>query len=282
MPYVRILDPSASPLAFFGAEVRRARERHDRMSQAQLAQICHCDPSVVSRVESNESNPPEGFAEGCDKAFPEMDGWFTRFAMRYRFWADGIIPRWFEDWLSHEQKANLLRIWHPLIVPGLFQTADYIRALWERDQPEASAETIEELISARLARQAIFDRSDPPHVLLVLTEYALRNLIGTPRVMHDQLIALAELSNRSFISVQVIPEGEGANTGLGGAFWIASAEGQADLLLIEAVEDQTYDSATLLRKAAVTFDRLRGDALPRSASRNLIMKVAGEEWKQPT
>ncbi|HEY3735065.1 MAG TPA: DUF397 domain-containing protein [Streptosporangiaceae bacterium] len=34
-----------------------------------------------------------------------------------------------------------------------------------------------------------------------------------------------------------------------------------------------------MRKAAVAFDRVRGNALPRDASRDLILKVADEQWK---
>ncbi len=49
---------------------------------------------------------------------------------------------------------------------------------------------------------------------------------------------------------------------------------------MEAVEDETTEKRSLVRKAAVTFDRVRGDALPRDASRDLVLKVADERWKQ--
>ena len=80
--------------------------------------------------------------------------------------------------------------------------------------------------------------------------------------------------------MQVIPVSNGANAGLAGAFDIAVADGMPETLRTESVEDQTTEKRSLVRKAAVAFDRVRGDALPRDASRELILKVAEERWKQ--
>jgi hypothetical protein len=279
MPYVRPLNPSASPLAFFGAEVRRARERREpRMSQTQLGAICHCDGSVVSRVEGAECDPPEGFPAGCDEAFPDMFGWFSRFCLEYRLWGDGPIPRWFEDWLIAEQQATTLRIWQPLVIPGLFQTPDYARALFEAAQTDISPESLDDLVAARVGRQAIFDSAEPPQVIAVLDEAALHRLVGSAQIMHDQLIRLCAMSERPFISVQVIPASTGAHAGLAGSFMLASLDGKPDILHIDAVEDLLIDRGALVRKAVVAFDRVRGDSLPRTISRDLILKVAGEQW----
>jgi hypothetical protein len=51
---------------------------------------------------------------------------------------------------------------------------------------------------------------------------------------------------------------------------------------MEAIVDQNTEKRSLVRKAAVAFDRVRADALPRDASRDLILKVADERWKQAT
>jgi hypothetical protein len=279
MPYIRPLNPSASPLAFFGAEVRRARERCEpRMSQAQLGAICHCDGSVVSRVEGAECDPPEGFAPGCDEAFPNMFGWFSRFYLEYRLWGDSPIPRWFEDWLIAEQHATTLRIWQPVVIPGLFQTADYARALFEAAQTDISQESLDDMVTARVARQAIFDTTTPPQVIAVLDEAVLHRLIGSPAIMHDQLTRLAAMSERPFITVQIIPSSTGAHAGLAGSFMLATVDGKPDMLHIDSVEDQLTDRIPLVRKAVVAFDHVRGDALPRTISRELILKVAGEQW----
>jgi Domain of unknown function (DUF5753) len=124
----------------------------------------------------------------------------------------------------------------------------------------------------------IFDRADPPDVTVVLDEAVLHRPIGTPAVMHDALVHVAEMALRPSIVVQVVPSSKGANAGIGGAFDIASADGTSDTLRMDGVEDQTPENRSLVRKHRVAFNRVRGDALSRDASRDLILKAA-EQWK---
>ena len=116
---------------------------------------------------------------------------------------------------------------------------------------------ISALVAAQLARQAIFDRPDPPDVAVVLDEAVLHRLIGSPQVMHDQLRQVAEFSVRPYILVQVVPAGNGANAGLGGPLNIASGDGTPDVLHMDAVEGNTTEQRPLVRKAAVAFGRVR-------------------------
>jgi len=67
MPGKRDLDPEMSPLHFFGAEVRRAREAA-AMTLADLGARVPCDASTVSRIESGQLSPAERFAGACDEA----------------------------------------------------------------------------------------------------------------------------------------------------------------------------------------------------------------------
>jgi hypothetical protein len=53
---------------------------------------------------------------------------------------------------------------------------------------------------------------------------------------------------------------------------------QFSVVLIEAIEDQTIRDPDVVRKAAVAFDLVRGDALPRGASQDMILKVAEDKW----
>ena len=248
------------------------------MTQTGLAVTVPCDNSTVSKVEAGDLAPTERFAVACDEAFPHMAGWFARFYHDCQMWGNGPFPRWFEDWLAAEQQAVTLRIWQPLVVPGLVQTADYARALFLAAQADASEEAMDQFVAARLGRQGIFDKPDRPNVLIVLDESVLHRLIGTPKVTYDQLVQVADMSVRSYISVQVVPAGAGGHAGLDGAFMIAEVEGKSDIMHIDAVEGLTIEKSAQVRNAAVVFDRVRGDALPRGASRDLILRVAEERW----
>jgi hypothetical protein len=54
------------------------------------------------------------------------------------------------------------------IVPGLVQTEEYARAIFE-GEPHATPQQVEEAVEARIERQAIFDRPNPPQFLAVVT-----------------------------------------------------------------------------------------------------------------
>jgi transcriptional regulator with XRE-family HTH domain len=273
-------DPASNPAAFLGAELRRARVAAGFTSQEALAARLGYDRTVIAKAETGERPPTPEVADALEAELfgSSPSGLVGRLASLARR-ADGPVPAWFEDWLEAERQALTLRYWQPIIVPGLFQTAEYARALLLAAQTDTSDEAIGALVAARLARQAIFDKPDPPDVVVVLDEVVLRRLVGSPQVMHEQLTQIADLSGRSYISVQVVPADNGANAGLGGALNIASGDGTPDVVHMDAVEGQTTERRALVRKAAVAFERVRGDALSRRQSRDLIFRLADELWK---
>ena len=81
------------------------------------------------------------------------------------------------------------------------------------------------------------------------------------------------------MSIQVIRFAAGARTGLLGAFVIAALDGDGSNVYLEtATTGQVVEVPSATREAGLIFDNLRGEALPRTASRDLIMKVAQERW----
>lgn len=271
-------DPETNPAAFLGGELRRARVAAGFSSQDALAAKLGFDRTVVAKAETGERPPTDEVLAAWCQACRLDDELFGRLVVLARR-ADGPVPTWFEDWLRAEGEAQSLRIWSPTLIPGLLQTAEYARALFLAEQSDTSDDAIDALVAARLERQTILDRPDPPDVVVVLDEAVLHRLIGSPPVMHDALVHVAELSRRPYVVVQVVPACNGASAGLAGAFDIAAADGMPETLRMEGVEDQTVEKRSLVRKATVAFDRVRGDALPRDASRDLILKVADEKWK---
>jgi transcriptional regulator with XRE-family HTH domain len=264
-------------LHWFGAEFRRGREAAG-LTQSQFGATVPCDNSTVSKVEAGELNPSERFLTAIVENFPHLD-WLIRFYNDSQQWGDAPFPRWFEDWLQREKQARTLRIWQPLVIPGLLQTAEYARALFLAAQTGISEEVLDRLVAARLGRQRIFDTPDRPNMVVVLDELVLHRLIGTPKIMYDQLVQLADMSARSYITVQVVPADIGGHAGLDGGFMLATIDGKSDSMHIDAAEGQTIEKSEQVRNASIVFDRIRGDALPRGASRALILKVAEELWK---
>jgi transcriptional regulator with XRE-family HTH domain len=268
-------DPETNPAAFLGDELRRARVTAGFSSQDALAARLGFDRSVVAKAETGERPPTaEVLAAWCEACRLD-DELFGRLAMLARR-ADGPVPTWFEDWLRAEGEAHTLRIWQPLIIPGLLQTPEYARALFlAAGADDAKADG---LVALRVERQSILDRAEPPHMITVLDESVMRRLVGSPAVMFEQLGHLADAAGRPDVSVEVVPASTGANAGLSGGFQLASCDGAPDVLNMNGVQDVTEEGRSLVRHATRIFDLVRADALPRAASRTLILEAA-EQWK---
>lgn len=268
-------DAGSHPAAFLGDELRRARITAGLTTHDALAARMGYDRTLITKIESGERLPTvdvlTAWCEACGlRGIPPE--WVVRLARR----SDGAIPSWFEAYLEAEGEAHTLRLWSPLLLPGLVQPAEYARALFLAMGMDEDA--AEEQVAIRLGRQEILDRPDPPQVVAVLYEAVLDHLIGSPQVMHGALVHLAELSQRPNISVQIVPVDVGANAGLSGAFYLASGDGGSEVLTMVTLEDVTTESRSLVRKAASTFVRVQADALPRAASRAVILEKA-EQWK---
>lgn len=267
-------DAKTNPKVFLGNRLRRARIAAGFTSQEALAVKLGFDRTVVAKAETGDRPPTSDVLLAWCEACGLDAELFADLAELARS-SDGPIPTWFEDYLEAEREAHTLRVWQPLLVPGLLQSGGYARALFIAARHDAAK--AEEMVTARLDRQAVFDRAEPPHTVVVLDESVLHRLIGSAQVMHDQLMHLAEMADGR-VQVQVVPSARGANAGLSGGFTIASCDGAPDVLRMEAVEDVTEERRQLVRHAALIFDLVRGDALPCDSSRALIVEAA-EQWK---
>src|SRR6202167_206310 len=179
-------------------------------------------------------------------------------------------PDWFMPYRQAEAEASILRGWSPVLVPGVLQTESYMRAVLSVEP--YTAKQLDELVSARLERQAVIGRA---YLIVIIDQHVLHRLIGSAPVMAEQCVHLAALAERPDISLHVVPEG--TNVGLWGAFDIAARD-SAVTVRLETVEDMTSTAPGLVGKVTVAFERILGAAMPRAGSLDLI-RTAEERWK---
>lgn len=184
---------------------------------------------------------------------------------------EAVFPKWFEGWPDIEGKAEILRIYEPLVITGLLQVPSVAEVLLYGDQHK---------VSGRMERQAILVRDDPPppRLVYVLPERVLRSRVGTAAVMYEQLHHLADAVSPR-LSVQVIPDGE-PHPGNSGAFVIATLTGG------EEVGYSDSEPHGIIRDSRSDIDRLNRRltdistyALPTAMSAALIREIAEEAWK---
>ena len=265
--------------AFLGQQLKEIRIGAGYKSQDEFASVLSKDRSVVGKAESGEYPPTDAVLNdwlnlcGIEGRLRRVVLGMTKFA---RMRDGGPVKIWFVGWVDAEGKAHTLRVWQPIMFPGILQTPAYTRALFA--VTGMADDQIDDYVQSRLSRQAILDRPDPPSVVIVLDELVLHRLIGTPETMREQIAHVIELSKRTNVHVHILPTRTGANLGLGGPVHLATGIGTPDVLLVGAlIEDQVSADPALVRRASATFDAVRGDALNRADSRNVMMEEL-ERW----
>ena len=183
-------------------------------------------------------------------------------------------PVWFRPWVDIEREALTLRAFQLAWIPGLLQTEAYARATLAGGVLTANA--VDELVAARIGRQAILRREHGPLLVAVLDEGVLRRMVGGDRVLMAaqlaHLLACADLLN---VQLHVVPIDAPSYPGLDGPFTIADMPGGTRVAHVDSqtqaqIVDQASEIATLER----SWERIRGEALPRGRTLDLVKEVA--------
>jgi Domain of unknown function (DUF5753)/Helix-turn-helix domain len=190
--------------------------------------------------------------------------------------------------LEAEADAESIGIWEPMVVPGLFQTEQYSRALlraWVTRFALPAGE-VDRRVAARRLRQEILTRDPPPQVSAVIDESVLRRRIGEPPVMREQLGHLVAISELPNISLRILP--------LDGEHMVATGPFNylrfrqlhevplGDIVMYENLTgmDDIEDEGDV-HQYKVAFESLTSGAFDPEQSRTLITAVADQVWHNP-
>lgn len=199
----------------------------------------------------------------------------TRESRRRSWWQQYGLDDSVATYVGLEDAAVAIQQYETSLIPPLLQTEDYARAVTAGAGPWLSEDRVEELVAARMTRQALLAPGGTLELWAILDEAALRRLVGGARVMRDQLDQLAERSRSSRVTVQVIPLEAGAHPGMDSAFAVLQLETVSDVVYVEGLMGyfflQNQGDVVRYRRA---FEQLRAVALSPSDSRDRMRSVA--------
>lgn len=138
------------------------------------------------------------------------------------WWNDFSTPSTQVDYIAMEDGAVRVRQWQMALIPGLFQTAEYTRALGVADMAWDDIGRIEDVVASRAKRQAKLYGETPLRIHAVIWEAALRQVMGGPQAMARQLSHLCQLAELPNIGIQVLPFRAGAHPCVAGPFNVLS------------------------------------------------------------
>ncbi|WP_069769080.1 helix-turn-helix transcriptional regulator [Streptomyces sp. LUP30] len=270
MTHVNILDPGASPLDYYGFELRRMREAAG-LTQRQFGDILNYTGSLVGQVETARKVPTPEFSERVDAALG-TGGLFSRLV---ELVLRSQLPAWFRQVAELQARATEIYSFEMGMVPGLLQTRAYTRAvLGAMDKANLDDRT-----AVRLARQRIFEKAEPPLFWVVLSEAALYQEIGGPEIMREQLAHLLAFRDDPRINIQVLPFSAGAHAGMTGSFDIYRFHSDPAIVYTEGY-GSAHPSADpdTVKYCSLRYDHLQAAALSLKDTAELIRRLMEERY----
>lgn len=281
-----------------GAALRQAREEK-KMLLRELGSAIKRDIGVISRWETGERTPkPEQVAQILTRLGVDGDRYDEIMTLAYGTnesqWVATTLPEQrqqmvaFLDW---EQNASRIVEVAPLLVPGILQTGDYIRAIMTAPGSDVPTAEVASRVTSRLGRRDVLTKPNPAQLVVLLGRSALTQGIGGRQVMIEQLRHLLEMSARPNIELRIIPDDRGWHPGLEGAFTLIESSratamrngstGSASVVFVETrrsdlVLHEDGDVAAYIR----AIDRIMNVALPPEVSRNFIADLLNRMEKR--
>lgn len=269
-----------------GLMLRRFRDRAGK-TQQQAARAIGRDTARISQVETAKGSfSPEELTTLLD--FYEVDeterqtalglGAQARRRQRGRTYTDQL-PLAFERLADLQADAKSIGFYEASVVPGLAQSADYVKAViatgdgvwWEPSEQE-----LDSRVAFRLEQQRrVLEASEPKDISFVVTEIALEQVVGSNSVVRGQVLHLLQLGERPNVAVQVLPRAVPNNPLLhGGLIALDFAHAAPRIAFVPVLygpstyHDQEADTGPMFR----AYERVRELALDRDASRALLIE----------
>lgn len=171
-----------------------------------------------------------------------------------------------------EEHATAMRTVQFTHLPGLLQTPDYARLVFQQNVPALSPPIVEHRLSHRIKRQGILYRDPPTPYTGIIHEAALRMQFGGHEIMRNQLAHIAEMSKREGVTILVLPFSAGIFPGAGQTVVIAHGpHPQLDTVQLDTEHGSEFLHADAqLMKYRTIMARMEDLALAPSASRDFI------------
>jgi transcriptional regulator with XRE-family HTH domain len=245
----------------------RALRNAKGLTVEQVAERLLCSPSKVSRMETGQGATARDIRDLCDLYGVADAAERDRLTTLAR---EGKRPaRWqrydlaYARYAELEEEAVAISAFQSSVVHGLLHTADYARAGHEGAMPRLDPDRIDLQIEAKLTRQRILTRDDPPRFDVVLDEAALHRMVGGRRVMADQLTKILVTANLPNVVVQVLPYERGFHPAVESNFSILELPNPTPgVVFVEGLIGSTYlDRPDDLKRYREIFDRLQSIAL---------------------
>ena len=193
-------------------------------------------------------------------------------------WAD-MRPYYSTDWITYfglESSASAIRNYEDIYVPGLLQIQEYAYAIFRVD--EVPRDLADGRWEGRQRRQDLHDRVEPPEMSFMLDEGVVRRLIGGPAVMRRQWLRLREAADLPYVTLRVLPFGNGEYGSMGRSFVLLEFADPNDDDIVYLEEEGTVRPESVEQTATFSdaWDDQRSKALSPDDTKALLDELIGD------
>nr|BFD84608.1 helix-turn-helix transcriptional regulator [Streptomyces sp. Xyl84] len=187
------------------------------------------------------------------------------------------VPEWFSIYIGLEQDASTLRQYQCEVLPGLMQIEPYVRELHTCGS-YLSPEDIDRAVRVRLERQAMLASTGAPDCWFVVSEAAVRRVIGDRQVMRAQLERVLEAVEQPSVTLQVLPFDAGTSPTTGSFTMLGFPDPEdPDVVYRDGITDAMYlEGEPHVREYTRAFDELRAAALSPRRTTQFIKNAVKE------
>ncbi|MBB1259017.1 helix-turn-helix domain-containing protein [Streptomyces alkaliterrae] len=256
-----------------GAQLAQLR-RNAGLTQERLAERVNAEYDTIASIEQGRRPLKRELAVQLDEVLntggvltiavdnmPEMD--------KYPIWAAEFVDR--------EAEAVAISSYENQVLPGLLQTPEYARSVFENEIPCLSQEEIEQRVSARIERQVVLRRESPVDLSFVISEAVLMDRLGGEEVWRGTLQHLRECADLPGVTIQIMPFGRTTHAGISGPFVLLETADHEHIAYMETQRgSQLVSEPSQVSVLARKYAMLRTQALDVEETRDLMDRRLGE------
>ncbi|MGP4019785.1 helix-turn-helix domain-containing protein [Saccharopolyspora sp. 5N708] len=206
-----------------GNALRQARQEQN-LTLREFATQLGRDPGVLSRWETGDRTPkPEQVAQILTSLGVNGDRYEEIVDLAYGAddsnWVATTLPAQRQQlaaFIDFEQNATKILEVSPLLIPGLLQTNDYVRAAMTAARVPASE--LASRVAVRIGRREVITCDRPTPFTALIGEAAIRQLLGGRKVMIEQLRYLLEMARRPNVDLRIFRFDSSWHPALAGQF----------------------------------------------------------------
>ncbi|NNN36415.1 helix-turn-helix transcriptional regulator [Streptomyces sp. S3(2020)] len=256
-----------------GRQIKMWREAAG-LTQPEFGEAIGYGGEMVSSVERGRRSPKPDFLDKAD----EVLGAGGKISAMKKDLEEARYPKKVRDLAKLEDEAVEFGAYGSHNIHGLLQTPEYARALFTGRQPPYSEDEIDRQVSARIARQRVFERTPAPLLTFVQEEVTLRRPIGGRMVLRRQLEHLLEIGTLRHVRIQVMPTSCEDHAGMSGPIRLLKLRDGKTLGHSEAqLHSRVISDPREVQILEMRYGMIRAQALTPRESLAFIEKVLGEE-----